>query len=302
MTTSATTWTTRTLIAWMADAFKKKGLDRPRLLAEDLLAHVIGSTRLKLYTDPERIASEDERAQLRDLVQRALKHEPVQYLVGKEHFFGLQMKVDRRVLIPRPSTQTIVEEVLQHARAAGNVAKGEGVLIADICTGSGCIAIALLKNLPAARAVAVDVSADALTVASDNAHTHGVADRLDLLHGDLLAPLADHPVARSQKSVRYLVSNPPYIPDHEWDAVEPNVKDHEPHIALRGGVDGLDLVRRVMEGGVPLLESGGVIAVEVAASHAEIAADLARSQSRLRDVRIIADCDGLPRVIWAVAD
>lgn len=302
MTTSATTWTTRTLIAWMADAFKKKGLDRPRLLAEDLLAHVIGSTRLKLYTDPERIATEDERTQLRDLVQRALKHEPVQYLIGREHFFGLQMKVDRRVLIPRPSTQTIVEEVLQHARATGISAKGEGTLIADICTGSGCIAIALLKNLPAARAVAVDISPDALVVARENAQTHGVADRVDFLEGDLLTPLAGHPVARGQRSLRYLVSNPPYVPDHEWDAIEPNVKDHEPHLALRGGTDGMDFIRTIIAQGTPLLESGGILAIEVATSHAEQVAALASEQSRLRDVRIIADCDGLPRVIWARAE
>lgn len=285
----------------MADAFKKKGLDRPRLLAEDLIAHVIGSTRLKLYTDPERLATDDERAQLRDLVQRAMKHEPVQYLIGREHFFGLQMKVDRRVLIPRPSTQTIVEEVLQHARASGHAAKGEGALIADVCTGSGCIAIALLKNLTAARAVAVDLSSDALAVARENAIAHGVADRVDFLEGDLLAPLAHHPVARAQHSLRYLVSNPPYIPDHEWDAIEPNVKDHEPHMALRGGADGLDLVRPLIAQGVPLLESGGILAIEVAASHVEIAADLARSHAGLEEVRVLNDCDGLPRVIWARA-
>lgn len=302
MTTSAATWTTRTLIAWMADAFKKKGLDRPRLLAEDLLAHVIGSTRLKLYTDPERLATEDERTQLRDLVQRALKHEPVQYLVGREHFFGLQMKVDRRVLIPRPSTQTIVEEVLQHTRAkAGAAAKGEGLLIADICTGSGCIAIALLKNLPAARAIAADISSDALAVAADNASDHGVSDRLDLLRGDLLAPLATHPIARADRSVSILVSNPPYIPDHEWDAVEPNVKDHEPHLALRGGADGLDLVRRLCADAPRLLAPGGVMAIEVAASHAEPAADLARAHPLIQNVRILSDCDGLPRVVWGEA-
>lgn len=285
----------------MADAFKKKGLDRPRLLAEDLLAHVIDSTRLKLYTDPERLATDDERAQLRDLVQRAMKHEPVQYLIGREHFFGLQMKVDRRVLIPRPSTQTIVEEVLQHARASGQAGKGEGALIADICTGSGCIAIALLKNLPAARAIAADISADALEVARANAAAHGVGERVDFMEGDLLTPLSAHPVARAQRSLRYLVSNPPYIPDHEWDAIEANVKDHEPHLALRGGADGLDLVRPLIAGGVPLLESGGILAIEVAASHAAVAADLARSHAGLEEVRVLSDCDGLPRVVWARA-
>jgi release factor glutamine methyltransferase len=115
-------------------------------------------------------------------------------------------------------------------------------------------------------------------------------------------PLAAHPVARGQRSLRYLVSNPPYIPDHEWDAIEPNVKDHEPHVALRGGADGLEFIRPIIAQGTPLLESGGVLAIEVASSHAEQAAALASEQSRLRDVRIIADCDGLPRVIWARAE
>ena len=302
MSSSATdAWTTRRLIAWMSDAFKAKGLDRPRLLAEDLLAHVIGCKRLALYTDPDRAASEAERTTLRDLVQRALKHEPVQYLVGNEHFFGLPFKVDRRVLIPRPSTQTIVEEVLQHARAQPGFAasRGGGLLIADICTGSGCIAIALLKNLPGARAIATDISADALDLARENAHTHGVADRIDFLQGNLLDPLATHPIARAEASLDYLVSNPPYIPDHEWDAIEPNVKDHEPHTALRAGPDGLEFIQPLLADGPALLKPDGLLLVEVASSHAQQVADHAAAHPLLTDPCILTDCDTLPRVLRA---
>lgn len=289
----------------MIQAFQKKGLDSPRLMAEMLVSHVIGCERLKLYLDPERPATELERSSLRDLVGRALAHEPVQYLIGEAWFFGLEFKVDRRVLIPRPATQTIVEEVLQHARAqpgfggAGQGRGGDGILIADICTGSGCIAISILKHLAGARAIATDISPDALAVATVNAARHGVTDRLELLEGDLLAPLESHPVASAAGSLHYLVSNPPYIPDDEWEHVAPNVKDHEPAHALRGGVDGLDFVRRLMPAGVRFLTPGGVLLVEVPDSKASIAADLCRATPELEGVRVLDDVDGLPRVVTA---
>lgn len=295
------TWTTRKLMAWMQQAFFKAGLDSPRLLAEQLLAHTIGCDRLKLYTDPDRPASPLERQSLRDLVGRALKHEPIQYLVGEAWFFGMAFEVDRRVLIPRPSTQTIVEHVLQHARATHGTAnqKGAGLTIADICTGSGAIAIALLKHLPGARAYASDISKDALEVAASNARKHEVSDRLDLLEGNLLEPLLEHPTARMQGMLDYLASNPPYIPDHEWDAVEPNVKNHEPHLALRGGIDGLALIRPIMSQGPTLLKQGGQMLLEVAACHAKDALALANADSRLTNAMILRDLDGLDRVVVA---
>lgn len=289
------------LLTWMGDAFTKKGLDSPRLLGEMLVSHVLGCERLKLYLDADRPASPLERQLLRDLTTRALEHEPVQYLVGEAWFFGLPMKVDRRVLIPRPGTETIVEHVLQHARVqpgfGGN--KGEGVLIADICTGSGCIAIALLKHLTGARAVATDISTDALAVAHENAIRHGVSDRLDLLEGDLLRPLNDHPALSAKEELNYLVSNPPYIPDDEWDAVAPNVKDYEPHTALRGGVDGLDYVRRLLSEGPRFIKPGGLLLIEVADSRAKIARDLVAATAGLEEARILNDFEGLPRVVVA---
>jgi release factor glutamine methyltransferase len=300
-------WTTRKLLAWMGEAFTKKGLDSPRLLAELLMAHVLGCERLKLYMDPDRPATPLERATLRDMVGRALKHEPVQYLVGEAWFFGLPFHVDRRVLIPRPCTETIVEHVLQHHRAthgpsqSESSVRGEGALIADVCTGSGAIAIALLKHLPGARCVASDVSAEALEVAAKNAERHSVRDRLDLVRGDLLKAVRGFAPTAGDGSLDYLVSNPPYIPDDEWpDQVDANVRDHEPELALRGGSDGLALVRPLLQEGPALLKAGGLILVEVADSRAEEALGIARGQALLRDVRIVKDHEGLRRVIVGV--
>jgi release factor glutamine methyltransferase len=301
-------WTTRKLLLWMRQAFTKKGLESPGLMSEILLAHVLGCERLKLHMEADRPASPLERETLRSLVQRALNHEPVQYLTGEGWFYGLPFKVDRRVLIPRSSTSTIIDEILHHARATPGFGgptgpnAGEGVFIADICTGSGCIAVTLLKQLAKARAVATDISAEALEVAAENAKRHNVADRLDLLQGDLLAALDKHAVARTEGSLHYLVSNPPYIPDHEWDAVEPNVKNHEPSLALRGGKDGLDLVRRVFADGVRFLRPGGLIAVEIAASTGKQTLELARATPGLVDARLVRDLEGHDRVVVATRE
>lgn len=290
-------------MAWMNAAFTKHGLDSPRLMSELLMAHVLGCDRLRLYMDQDRPASPLEKTQLRDLVARALKHEPVQYLVGEGWFFGLPMHVSSAVLIPRPCTEVIVEEVLSHARAEPGFGgkTGEGVRIADVCTGSGCIAIALLKNLPAAAGIATDISEPALAVAKKNATRHAVAERLELLHGDLLAPLIDHP-AGGGLDLHYLVSNPPYIPDAEWDApdkVDRNVRDFEPHSALRGGADGLALVRPLIESGPQRLRPHGRILIEIAAATARPATKLLRENPLIdpESVRIVKDHEGLERVL-----
>jgi release factor glutamine methyltransferase len=294
-------WTTRRLLVWMGQAFTKAGLDSPRLMAEMLVAHVIGCERLSLYMDQDRPASPLEREALRDLTARALKHEPVQYLVGEAWFFGLPFHVDRRVLIPRPATETIVEHVLQHVRATHGVAsRGEGLVLADVCTGSGCIAVALLKRLPGARAYATDIAADALEVARRNAHRHGVSDRVELLRGDLLAPLLEHPGSRAEASLDYLLANPPYIPDDEWpDKVARNVREHEPEQALRGGPDGLGLVRPILAGGLALVKPGGLALIEVADSRAADALALARAHELVSEASVLDDHEGLPRVVVA---
>lgn len=295
-------WTTRALLNWMAGKFADKGLDSPRLCAELLLAHVIGCDRLRLYMDADRPATPLERETLRGLVSRALAHEPVQYLVGEAWFFSLPFHVDPRVLIPRPATETIVEFVLQRMRTDPGLAPGGSATIADIGTGSGCIAVALLKNLPNARAIATDVSAGALEVARENARRHGVADRLDFLQGDLLEPLANHPLG---SQLHFLVSNPPYIPDDEWDSDDPargvgrNVKGFEPEAALRGGPAGLGFVRPLIEQGPKHLREGGFLLVEIASSTKDAVLALACVQPMLDKPRILDDFEGLPRVLVA---
>lgn len=295
-------WTTRALLAWMSRAFAAKEIDSPRLCAELLLAHVLGCDRLRLYMDADRPATPLERDHLRGLVGRALAHEPVQYLVGEAWFFSLPFHVDKRVLIPRPSTETIVEHVLQFVRAEPGFAPGGALTFADLCTGSGCIAVALLKNLPSARGAATDLSAGALEVARQNAKRHGVIDRLDLLEGDLLTPLSAHPGGHH---LHVLISNPPYIPDHEWDSTDPahavgtNVKGFEPEMALRGGPDGLRFVKPLIEQGHERLRPGGMLLIEIAASTAGATLELARANPALTAAQILEDIEGLPRVLLA---
>lgn len=287
-------WTTQHLIQWTTQAFEQKGIDSPRVCAEMLLAHVLNQPRLKLYMDPHRPASDLERAAFRGLVERAMKDEPVDYLVGLAPFFSLMFQVSPAVLIPRPSTETLVEHVLQHHRRTPGFA---GPRIADVGTGSGAIIISLAKQLiktdPAATFIATDISADALAVAKENAQTHGVADRIDFRQGDLLEPLKG-------ERLTYLCSNPPYIPDHEWDAVQPNVKDHEPTGALRAGHDGLDCIRPLIEQATGVLADPGQLVVEIAACQKQHVIDLAGAHG-LRHPSVLVDHEALPRVLVADA-
>ena len=280
-------WTTRRLLGWMSQTFEQRELDSPRLSAEILLSHVISCERLRLYMEQDRLASPEEREALRDLVKRALNHEPIQYLTGEARFFGLDFKADSRALIPRPSTETILEHVLQSERTA----EREGpIRIADICTGSGCIAVGVAKNIAEAELVATDISAQALALAAENAERHGLSDRIDFKEGDLLEPIS------AEQPFDWILSNPPYIPDCEWDAVEPNVKDHEPHSALRASPDGLPFVKSLIENARPLLADGGTLMIELAACTASQAADHARAHG-WTDPEILKDHEDFDRVL-----
>ena len=259
--------------------------------AEMLLSHVLQTSRLKLYMDSDRPASEVERAALRDLVERAGAHEPVDYLVGWAPFMAMNFKVSPAVLIPRPSTETLVEHVLQHARRTPGFTNP---VIADIGTGSGCIAISLAKNLPNSRVIACDLSSQALAVAAENAKTHGVMDQIDFRQGSLWEPLAG-------VRAKYIVSNPPYISDAEWSAVEPNVKNYEPVTALRGGADGLDLIRPLLEMATQYLDRPGQLVIEIAASQKNAVLELAHDTTGLTNPRVLADHEGLPRILVADA-
>lgn len=318
-------WTTKRLLAWMTEAFTKKDLDAPRLSAEILLGHVLKCERLKLYMESERATAPAELDQLRALVSRALKHEPVQYLTGEAYFFGLALSVDKRVLIPRPCTELIVEQALTvgtPALRAGSPASpaneaaeapplvgddlrarnkaaaasaGNGLRIADLCTGSGAIAIAIAKRLPGATIIATDISPDAIAVARTNAQRHQVDTRIDLRQGDLLIAIANESI------LDIITANPPYIPDSEWDSgqVDPNVKLHEPALALRAGPDGLQFVRPLIQHAHKHLKPGGTLLIELASATAIEAKHIAEATNHYRDIAILNDHEGLPRVLSA---
>lgn len=279
-------WTSRKLLDWTAGHLERKGVDSPRLAAEMLLAHVLEVPRIQLYTDLDRPASPLERAAFRELVERAADHEPVQYLVGVAHFFSMRFEVNRDVLIPRPSTEALVEHVVQHAKRTPGFHQPA---IADLGTGSGAIAVALARHLPDARVVATDVSDAALAVARRNAQRHGVTDRIDFRQGELFEPLSG--------PFHFLCANPPYISDAEWAELAPNVRDYEPRQALYGGPDGLVVIRPLILGAARHLEDPGQLVVEIAASQKRAALDLAEQADGLTGPDILADAEGHPRVL-----
>jgi release factor glutamine methyltransferase len=311
-------WTTRRLLAWTTQHFEDKAVDSPRVAAEMLLGHVLNVPRLKLYMEPDRPASAEERDRFRALVARAGKHEPVDYLIGKAPFFSLEFRVGPAVLIPRPSTETIVEHVLQRERSTRprprkgaadvtpvqtDTATGddpsptddeselepEPLRLADVCTGSGVIALALAQHLPHATFVATDLSDAALDVARQNAEDHGVAERIDFRTGDLLAPLG-------AERFDYVLSNPPYISDAEWAQVLPNVRDHEPATALRSGTDGLDHLRPLVAGVADHLTPGGQALLEFSSTQADAVQRLA-AEAGFAESPILKDHERFPRVI-----
>jgi release factor glutamine methyltransferase len=281
-------WTTRSLLEWMTRHFAGKSIDSPRVVAEMLLSHVLGCERLRLYMEADRPAQALELATLRGLVERAARHEPAQYLVGHAWFFGARYEVGPAVMIPRSCTETLVDHVVRWCRAApGHAAP----LLADVGTGSGCIAVSLAKMLPGARVTATDVSRAALDVARRNAEAHGAEDRIDFREGPGLEALDAAPCDA-------ICSNPPYISDAQWPGVAPNVREYEPAGALRGGADGLDVIRGLVAGAPGRLKPGGRLAIEIGHGQQEVVLALAEAAG-LVNASVLKDHEGLWRVLVA---
>lgn len=283
-------WTTRSLLAWMTQHFENKGIDSPRLVAEMLLAHVIGCERLRLYMEVDRPASPLELSTLRSLTARAAKHEPAQYLVGHAWFYGHKFAVNRSTLIPRPSTETLVEHIVRWLE----IERVASPVLADVGTGTGCMAISLALYAPESRVIATDVVPEALVLAKENAEALGVVDRVEFHEGKGVAPLKE---AIRGGAFDVICSNPPYIPDEEWEAVPANVKQYEPASALRGGADGLAVIRPLAQEAPALLRPGGQLVIEIATSRRDAAQALAEANDMLTNVRVEKDHEGLWRML-----
>lgn len=275
--------------------------------------HVLGWTRAQLYTHPEHVLAPDTQTAFEALVAQRARGAPVAYLTGRKEFFGLAFKVDRRVLIPRPETELLVERALTWARQyvplfhapdrsrtgpAAHHKPAEStnldldlmdLAVADVGTGSGAVAITIAVQLPRASVYALDTSASALEVAASNIRSHGVEDRVCLLQGDLLAPLP--------RPVDLIVANLPYIPTAEITTLPREVRDYEPVTALDGGADGLALIREFLRQAPDYVNPAGAVLLEIGATQGPAVASLAREHFPTASIRVIPDYAGRDRVV-----
>jgi release factor glutamine methyltransferase len=234
------------------DFLAKKGVESPRLQTELLLAHLLKLPRMKLYLNFERALSPAETDSLREFVKRRGRREPLQHIVGSTSFCGHEITVSRLALIPRPETELLAELGWKFLSTLNS----QPSTCLDFGTGTGCIAIALAAKCPNAKITALDVSAEALALAKQNAAQNQVAERIEFLHGDGFAALA------AGMQFDLLISNPPYIASAEIETLDPEVKDFDPRGALDGGADGLDFYRRLAAEAKPFLKSDGKIMLE----------------------------------------
>lgn len=250
-------WSIGKVLSWASDDFRSRGVESPRLEAELLLAHVLGCDRVRLILDAERPLSADELTAFRALIVRRRRHEPIAYILERREFHGLDFRVDSRVLVPRPDTETLVETALRRTQAHDQFGRA-----LDLCTGSGCVAIAFAARRPNWEIWGTDLSEPALELARDNALRLGAA-RIVFRAGDLFGAVPNEP------RFDLITANPPYIPHDEIATLEAQVRDFEPRSALDGGPDGLELVRRVVDAAPRHLASGGVLAVEIGHDQAD---------------------------------
>jgi release factor glutamine methyltransferase len=273
------------LVQGARDRFVSAGISAPlaTLDAEVLARQVLGWDRARFLTDRNEKATSVFLLQYEPLVARRERREPVSYILGTREFWGLPFEVGPDVLIPRPETEFIVEEAL------ALVGRDARPIIVDVGTGSGCIAIALAREVPGARVIATDVSKHALEVARRNATRHGVADRITFVETSFLDGI--------EKTIDVIVSNPPYVPALSQPALTPEVRDYEPAVAVFGGEDGLEGLRSVLEGAASHLAPGGWLVMEFGCGQDDCVTDLVSGVTGLDLVKIRHDLQDIPRTV-----
>jgi release factor glutamine methyltransferase len=284
-------WTIQKLLNWITDFLTQKGVDSPRLSAELLLTHVLGLSRIELYTLFDRQVEPAKLEILRGFVKRCGEHEPVAYLVGRCEFYSLPLKITRDCLIPRPETELLVE------RAVGFLRKRTGPsYVLDLCTGSGCIAAAIAKNCKECSVIATDICDKALAVAAGNIESLKLTEKIKLLLGDLFGPIVE---GLDQTKFDLIVSNPPYISDAEFEKLDKNVKEYEPRGALYGGTDGLDIYRRIISDVGDFLKPDGALMLEIGFAQGQSVRSLLEATGLFGNIRIEKDLSKNDRVVIA---
>ncbi len=292
-------WTVLRLINWMKDYFARSGLDEPRLAAEVLLGYVLDCRRVALYTQFDRTPNGEHLSALRELVRRAGGGEPIAYLTGQKEFYSLAIKVTPDVLIPRPETELLVDAVLDYARSRND----KPLRLWDVCTGSGCVAVAAAKHCPNLSVLATDISAPAVAVARENVERHGLTDRICVEQADLLTwPQTPRP--RHQGPFDIITANPPYVTDAEMEQLPEPVK-REPVEALRAGPTGLEFIDPLVRQAPSHLKPNSLLAVEIGFGQAGRVYDLLseglceNETGRYENIRFLKDAAGIERVAIA---
>jgi release factor glutamine methyltransferase len=281
----ADVWTIRRVLTWAADDLRKRGSSSPRLDAELLLGRVLGVDRIGLLVDADRPLARAELTRYRELHQRRRAGEPVAYLLGAREFYGRPFRVDRRVLIPRPDTETLVEVALLRTRHLSLSAR-----VLDLCTGSGCVAITLGRERPTTRVLGADISTDALVVAEENAVRLGAVN-CGFVPSDVFSSFR-----AGRDRFDLITANPPYITEAEIPGLAVDIRAYEPNLALTGGEDGLVVLRRVVADAPAFLDAGGVLAVEIGSDQGDAARALFAAAG-YREVETRRDYGGLERVV-----
>ena len=281
-------WTVMKLLDWTRDYLGRAGVDSPRLCAEVLLAASLGCGRMDLYARFDQQPGEAELGQFRDSVRRAGAGEPVAYITGQKEFYSIPFRVAPGVLIPRPETELLVSKAVDYLRAADGQAA-----VWDVCTGSGCVAVAVACNAKNATLLATDISPEALAMAEKNVACQGLANRVTVARAELLSVPSEW---TGPGEFDVITANPPYVGDD--DEVGFSV-DYEPALALRAGADGLDIIRPLVAQAPAWLKPGGLLAMEFGLGQAQAIREIILATGQFDEPTILQDLQGIDRVALA---
>jgi release factor glutamine methyltransferase len=283
-----------TLIEAINNASKRlsaAGITNDRLDAEVLLCHTLGRDRAWLLAHIREPLGEERCRTFEQTIDRRVQREPLQYINGHQEFWGLEFTVTRDVLIPRPETELVIETALDIVEK-----KDEPFTIIDLCTGSGCIAVSLARELGAARIFATDKSGKALDIARGNARRHGVADHIRFLEGDLFEPVDELDL---HGQVDIIVSNPPYVPSGDVSMLQAEVRDYEPLMALTAGPDGTEIHQRILDGAPRFLKNKAHLIMEMGIGQSGALADRMQKTGAFDVPDVLKDLAGIERVVVA---
>ncbi len=290
-TDQANEWSIKRLLDWTDQYLDDAEIEEPRLSAEILLAHVLDCQRIDLYVKFDQLPTDQQKAQYKQLIQRCIKQEPVAYLTGKASFYNFQLHVSPDVLIPRPETEGLVVTGLDFLKELNRPSR-----VLDLCSGSGCISLALAKNNQECNITAADISPGAIAIAQKNIELLDLNNRITLTESNLFESISDSP------PFDLIVSNPPYVCEPDYETLDSNVRDYEPKLALVAGEDGLDIIRMILSQAEPYLAKGGGLMMEIGYNQADTVTQLMESSGYLSQIETQLDFQGHRRIVQARKD